>query len=88
MGGGRALANGQEQPVTDDSTIHPVISRYLRQAPREHFGKENWGESGKVVAEWTGIMGVTVDGGPLIGEVPGRTGLWVCAGFNGHGTKV
>ena len=85
MGGGRVLAEGHEQPVTDDSAIHPVISKYLKQAPTELFGQENWGDPGEFVAEWTGIMGVTVDGEPILGEVPGKKGLWICAGFNGHG---
>lgn len=31
-------------------------------------------------------MGCTVDGKPFVGEAGGRRrGLWVCAGFNGHG---
>jgi glycine/D-amino acid oxidase-like deaminating enzyme len=37
------------------------------------------------VQEWTGIMGATADGRPFIGEVPGKKGMWISAGFNGHG---
>ncbi|PVI00920.1 FAD dependent oxidoreductase [Periconia macrospinosa] len=39
----------------------------------------------QVLNEWTGIMGATTDGLPFVGEVPGRRGVWVLAGFNGHG---
>ena len=39
----------------------------------------------QVVQEWTGIMGATVDGRPFVGGVPGHNGLWISAGFNGHG---
>jgi glycine/D-amino acid oxidase-like deaminating enzyme len=41
---------------------------------------------------WSGIMGFTVDGMPLIGRLPevvtGRpeSGEFICAGFNGYGT--
>ncbi|KAI0386772.1 FAD dependent oxidoreductase [Hypomontagnella monticulosa] len=39
--------------------------------------------------EWTGIMGYTRDGHPWVGNVPeslgGGEGLWVCAGYTGHG---
>ncbi|KAF3357928.1 hypothetical protein VdG1_05593 [Verticillium dahliae VDG1] len=39
--------------------------------------------------EWTGIMGYSRDFLPWVGEVPkalgGDTGLWVAAGYTGHG---
>lgn len=31
------------------------------------------------------VMGYTADGFPYIGEVPGKTGAYICAGFSGHG---
>ncbi|KAJ6516668.1 DAO-domain-containing protein [Mycena vitilis] len=34
---------------------------------------------------WSGIIGLSADGLPFIGEVPGRPGQWICAGFHGHG---
>jgi glycine/D-amino acid oxidase-like deaminating enzyme len=30
-------------------------------------------------------MGATADGRPFVGEIPGLKGVWVSAGFNGHG---
>lgn len=38
-----------------------------------------------VARRWAGIMDVTPDGRPLVGAVPGAAGLWVAAGFGGHG---
>ncbi len=85
-GGGRHLGTDDEQPVLDDTTIHPRISHYLtHKAAPYYYGKENWGEDGKVLQEWTGIMGYTLDRQPIVGEAPGQKGLWICAGFNGHG---
>lgn len=71
--------------MLDDTAIHPNISKYQTHAAAGHFGRENWGEDGEVVMEWTGIMGYTQDKQPVIGEAPGQNGLYICAGFHGHG---
>jgi len=34
-----------------------------------------------IVRAWAGAMGITSDGLPAVGAVPGRRGLYVCAGF-------
>ncbi|KAL4931087.1 NAD(P)/FAD-dependent oxidoreductase [Aspergillus undulatus] len=34
---------------------------------------------------WSGIIAMSADGVPWIGELPGLPGQWVCAGHNGHG---
>ena len=34
-----------------------------------------------VIRAWSGAMGITPDGLPAVGAVPGRRGLFVCAGF-------
>ncbi|TVY85280.1 Glycine oxidase [Lachnellula suecica] len=86
IGGGRGYSSTREYNMTDDSTIHPKISAHLsRIVPRRFFGEKGWGEDAGVVMEWTGIMGYTEDGQPVIGQAPGEEGLWVCAGFHGHG---
>ncbi|KAI9842276.1 MAG: hypothetical protein M1837_007345 [Sclerophora amabilis] len=36
-------------------------------------------------AEWTGIMGYSRDEVPWVGGVPGKEGLFVAAGYTGHG---
>jgi gamma-glutamylputrescine oxidase len=38
-----------------------------------------------IVHHWTGLMGFTPDDQPLAGAWPGRDGLWLLAGFSGHG---
>jgi len=37
---------------------------------------------------WAGIMGFTPDLMPLVGAVPGRDGLFLAAGFSGHGVSL
>ncbi len=38
-----------------------------------------------IAAEWAGLYEVTPDDQPILGRVPGVDGLYVCAGFSGHG---
>ncbi|MGY9069746.1 FAD-dependent oxidoreductase [Streptomyces murinus] len=38
-----------------------------------------------VVRAWSGVMAFTPDRCPLVGAWPGAEGLWLIAGFNGHG---
>ncbi|KAF4630574.1 hypothetical protein G7Y89_g7563 [Cudoniella acicularis] len=88
FGGGRRLGiGGGEQHTMDDSTVDPKIKEYLRKMGTTYFGEENWGRDGDVIMEWTGIQGYTVDRQPVIGEAPlgDGGGLWICAGFHGHG---
>ncbi|CAM1503167.1 Fc.00g079430.m01.CDS01 [Cosmosporella sp. VM-42] len=34
---------------------------------------------------WSGIIGLSADGVPFVGELPGLPGQWICAGHHGHG---
>lgn len=72
---------------TDDTVLNEENSVYLKDTLKTYFA-ENWGEDNpehRVKKEWTGIMGITGDGVPYVGEVPGMKGCWISAGFNGHG---
>jgi glycine/D-amino acid oxidase-like deaminating enzyme len=72
----------------DDSTVHPTVSQYLIGACAGYFGRDNWGEDNEVLQEWTGIMAYTGDSQPVVGEAPGKKGLFISAGFNGHGKLI
>lgn len=90
IGGGlyRAENNGEEEVGnTDDATVNGEISAYLGNCTKRYFG-DHWGEDdgeGRLRREWTGIMGFSGDEVPFVGEVPGMEGVWVAAGFQGHG---
>ncbi|KAF2690895.1 DAO-domain-containing protein [Lentithecium fluviatile CBS 122367] len=34
---------------------------------------------------WSGIIGLSADGVPFVGELPAKPGQWICAGHHGHG---
>jgi hypothetical protein len=55
----------------------------LKQKRAGYFGKENWGENGKTIQEWTGIMGYTKDTRPIVGEAPGQGGFGFVLGSMG-----
>lgn len=81
-------AGATEYGTVDDGSLNPMISTYLHDSLIGYFGNVNWGEENdeeRIVQEWTGIMGATTDGRPFVGEVPGKRGMWMSAGFNGHG---
>jgi len=94
IGGGTATLPDEgagEFGITDDSSLNPVLSAYLRNCTKRYFGDDSNdvdsgnGSAWKTRKEWTGIMGFTGDGMPFIGPVPGEEGLWVAAAFQGHG---
>ena len=91
IGGG--LARQSQEGVAEygninDAALNPEISAYLRASLPGYFGK-SWSDGddteSPVLQEWTGIMGVTADGLPLVGEVPDMKDVFISAGFNGHG---
>lgn len=42
----------------------------------------------RIERRWAGIMGFTPDHFPLVGAVPGRDGLFIAAGYSGHGVAM
>lgn len=90
IGGGltKAAEGGlYEFGTTDDATTDPVIISYLRDSTTSYFDR-NWGQDhpeGRIRKAWSGIMGYSADGFPLIGHIPDMGGLYVAASFQGHG---
>ena len=46
------------------------------------------GQLPDIAHRWAGIFGSSPDDRPLAGAVPGRDGLWVAAGYSGHGNVL
>ncbi|MFL5950158.1 MAG: NAD(P)/FAD-dependent oxidoreductase [Gaiellaceae bacterium] len=66
--------------MTDDETTTQPIQDAL-----DAFLTELLGELPEVTHRWAGIFGLTQDLLPLVGPVPGHDGVWVAAGYSGHG---
>lgn len=71
--------------VWDDSVQMEDARPHFEGLMQRHF--KGWEDSqAKVDYMWTGIMGLTPDGMPHVGEVPGSDGRhYILAGFNGGG---
>ncbi|CAM6100442.1 unnamed protein product [Calypogeia fissa] len=89
FGGGRQYANGYGVGVSDDGEIDEPVARYLRRELIQVLDLPKGEVELCASYEWTGIIGLSKDDRPWVGEVPetlgGGRGLRVSAGFTGHG---
>lgn len=91
IGGGSTKAAHSgicEFGTTDDTTTDPTIVKYLKNCTASYFGKDNWGidhDRGRLRRAWTGIMGYSADGFPLVGAMPDQQNLYLAASFQGLG---
>jgi glycine/D-amino acid oxidase-like deaminating enzyme len=93
FGGGAQTA--QSTFNSDDSKIESASVQNMQSVLHKYFGKDfiTADERSDLVAAWSGIMGFTGDGFPLVGRLPGSVSQypndgsneWVAAGFNGMG---
>ncbi|KAG4294238.1 hypothetical protein FPRO06_00823 [Fusarium proliferatum] len=76
----------------DDRHVVPEVESYILNAPAEIF--RDWKESrassrtspaGAVAFSWSGIMGLSKDLLPFLGELPGKPGQYLAGGYHGHG---
>jgi glycine/D-amino acid oxidase-like deaminating enzyme len=63
-----------------DEWLEEIIERACRRVPKL--------EQAEVMGGVTGVYDMTPDSRPLLGEIPGIRGLFVCAGFSGMGFKI
>ena len=63
-----------------DHELEELIERASRRVPKL--------ENAEVMRGVTGVYDMTPDSRPLLGEIPGISGLYVCAGFSGMGFKI
>jgi glycine/D-amino acid oxidase-like deaminating enzyme len=80
--GGRRDASLQEEYTAEEGLTDAV------QQELEGLAAQLIGEPPRIVQRWSGIFGATEDRLPLAGPIPGREGLWVAAGYSGHGNVL
>jgi gamma-glutamylputrescine oxidase len=80
--GGRRDTQADHE-LTAEETITEPIQREL-----ETFAAELIGEPPTITHRWVGIFGQTPDLMPFAGRVPGHDGVWVAAGYSGHGNVL
>ena len=79
--GGRRYVDEHGEVGYDDDFVNPKVSLALDQ-----FAKDTYPDHALSVAHrWSGIMGFSKDGRPLIGPIGGDPSFWAAAGFTGYG---
>ncbi len=63
-----------------DESLEEIIERACRRVPKL--------QGAEVMRGVTGVYDMTPDSRPLLGEIPGIRGLYLCAGFSGMGFKI
>ena len=80
VGGARHLHMLEERGYADQTT--PALQADLERFLHQHFPQTR----GLAVARrWSGVMGFSPDGLPVVGEVPQMGGSYFATGFTGHG---
>ena len=88
FGGGRGAGHLPTVGMSDDSVVDEGSAEYLRSALLKELeldGETDGLKELAAAAQWTGIMGYSRDNHPWVGKMPGTEGLWLCAGYTGHG---
>jgi gamma-glutamylputrescine oxidase len=81
VGGFRDADMAAEFTATEETT--PRI-----QGALDGFVEALLGRRPEITHRWSGVFGLVPDLLPVVGPVPGRAGLWVAAGYSGHGNVL
>jgi gamma-glutamylputrescine oxidase len=84
----RLVLGGRRDKSDDFEFTNEEAVTDLIQDELTGFAAELLGEPPVVAQRWAGIFGATEDDLPLVGPVPGREGVWVAAGYSGHGNVL
>ncbi len=68
-----------EAGEADDTVVSEAVHNKLSELTLRHRP-----DAGAPTHQWSGIMGFTCDGLPLLGPIPGRSRVIACTGFAGH----
>jgi glycine/D-amino acid oxidase-like deaminating enzyme len=85
---GRIVAGGRRDLDLEAETGLEELTTDAIQAGLEALLAELVGSVPEITHRWAGIMGFTDDLLPLVGPLPGRDGVWVSAGYSGHGNVL
>ncbi len=85
---GRIVLGGfRDFSILTEMTDEEVTTEEIQNA-LDAFLVELLGTKPRVERRWAGIFGLTQDLLPMVGPVPGRDGMWVAAGYSGHGNVL
>ncbi|KAF2018078.1 DAO-domain-containing protein [Aaosphaeria arxii CBS 175.79] len=82
------VENHPENCTNDGLARIEYVTKHVRDLVEQEFPGWRDAEFGPGEGfdySWSGIIGLSADGVPFVGELPGKPGQWVCAGHHGHG---
>jgi gamma-glutamylputrescine oxidase len=85
---GRLVAGGRRDTTLEAENTAVEETTEAIQTKIEELVRELLGYIPPITHRWAGLFGTTTDLLPLAGAVPGRDGLWVAAGYSGHGNVL
>jgi gamma-glutamylputrescine oxidase len=80
--GGRRDSSLETEYTALEETTSSVQERI------EELASELVGELPAITHRWAGRFGMSPDGRPLVGRVPGHDRVWAAAGYSGHGNVM
>ena len=85
---GRLVIGGKrDAALTEEDTSVEAVTSTVQERLEDEIARLT-GARPRVERRWSGIWGTTADALPLAGRVPGRDGIWVAAGYSGHGNVL
>jgi glycine/D-amino acid oxidase-like deaminating enzyme len=85
---GRLVIGGSRDAGLDDEWTSEEATTAVVQQRIEALMHELLGGAPRVTHRWAGIWGTADDLLPFVGAVPARDGVWVAAGYSGHGNVL
>lgn len=88
FGGGRSSGFYESIGESDDSVVDEGSVKYLRRILLDALDLDGDVDGLKQLEmkyAWSGIMCYSRDNAPWVGRIPDAEGLWLCAGYTGHG---
>ncbi|KAF1940213.1 DAO-domain-containing protein [Clathrospora elynae] len=77
-----------ENCINDGLANLDSVTKHVKEFVEKEF--EGWEDAEFGPGEgfeysWSGIIGLSADGVPFVGAMPGKSGQFICAGHHGHG---
>jgi gamma-glutamylputrescine oxidase len=85
---GRLVAGGRRDTKFEAEYTAVEETTEAIQEQIEELVRELLGHLPRITHRWAGLFGTTADRLPVAGAVPGRDGVWVAAGYSGHGNVM
>ena len=82
VAGGRRDTTLEAENTAVEETTEPI------QTQIEELVRELVGDLPRITHRWAGLFGTTADRLPLVGSLVGGDGVWVAAGYSGHGNVM